>query len=715
MCSCASCAKTSAATARNTRWRSCACWLSRLPPATAPTSSRMWSTRYSKSAMSRPHTSSRRIIFGIFALKGFAGFGQDVLLNRISNNIIARYQKRVYDHMLHLGVSFYADQRSAALVSKIGQNISGIKGMMNLVITVVIRDFLTLAGLLVVMIVQDPMMTLGSMLVLPIAGYVLSRYVKQMKKLSRKDVNLNARVRRRNDRKRAGHRHPQVLHHGRPDEGEGRRARRHGRKAVQPHHARHFAHPAADRNARRHRDRRRGCLRRLARHCPRRGPGRAAVVPCRRDAGLRAGAPACGVPRPVRKVAGQCAHALRTARHAGPAGRQARRRSSSRPARREIVFDDVSFSYGNGEKVLDGVSFRAAPGKTTALVGPSGGGKSTIINLMQRFYDLEGGHILVDGQDIADVKVASLRRSHRLCLAAAGPVRRHHRRQHPLCAAPRRPTPRSRRRPGRRRPMTSSWNCPGVTTREVGEMGNNFSGGQRQRLSIARAIVRNAPILLLDEATSALDNESEKLVQGALDTLMKGRTTIVIAHRLSTIRDAHTIVVIDRGKVVEQGSHATLDQAPHRALFAPAPHWRGTADGLHRRGSRCAMDEMKLVVTGAGGRMGQELIRAIPGHARRRARRRDRAQGSDAIGKDAASSPGFGRTALSSPTIRCRSLPLPRACSTSPRPRPASNSPRSRRRRASSMSSAPPADARRDEEKDRAAARHAMIVKSGNI
>ncbi len=93
---------------------------------------------------------------------------------------------------------------------------------------------------------------------------------------------------------------------------------------------------------------------------------------------------------------------------------------------------------------------------------------------------------------------------------------------------------------------------------EVAEMGNNFSGGQRQRLSIARAILRNSPILLLDEATSALDNESEKLVQRALDTLMEGRTTIVVAHRLSTIRDAETIVVIDRGRVVEQGSHATL-------------------------------------------------------------------------------------------------------------------------------------------------------------
>jgi len=245
----------------------------------------------------------------------------------------------------------------------------------------------------------------------------------------------------------------------------------------------------------------------------------------------------------------------------------------------EIVFDNVSFSYGNGEKVLEGVSFRALPGKTTALVGPSGGGKSTIINLMQRFYDLDSGHILVDGQDIADVKVASLRRSvayvSQQPVLFEGTIAENIRYARPEAT-------REEVEEAARQAQAHDFimELPKGYDTEVAEMGNNFSGGQRQRLSIARAILRNAPILLLDEATSALDNESEKLVQGALDTLMKGRTTIVVAHRLSTIRDAHTIVVINRGKVVEQGSHATLIK--HRTGLYSRLHRIGaaTSDGL---------------------------------------------------------------------------------------------------------------------------------------
>jgi ATP-binding cassette subfamily B protein len=207
--------------------------------------------------------------------------------------------------------------------------------------------------------------------------------------------------------------------------------------------------------------------------------------------------------------------------------------------------------------VLDGVSFRALPGKTTALVGPSGGGKSTIINLIQRFYDLESGQILVDGQNIADLKVASLR--HAISYVSQQPILFEGTIAENIRYA-RPDATQAEIEEAARQAQAHEFiiELPQGYETEVAEMGNNFSGGQRQRLSIARAILRNAPILLLDEATSALDNESEKLVQRALDTLMQGRTTIVVAHRLSTIRDAHTIVVINRGRVVEQGSHASL-------------------------------------------------------------------------------------------------------------------------------------------------------------
>jgi ATP-binding cassette, subfamily B, bacterial MsbA len=518
------------------------------------------------------------LIFGVFALKGFAGFGQDVLLNRISNNIIARYQKRVYEHMLHLGVSFYTDQRSANLVSKIGQNINGVKGMMNLVITVVIRDFLTLVGLLAVMVVQDPIMTIGSMVVLPVAGYVLSRYVKQMKKLSRKDVNLNARVSAAmiesaqgitilksftmEDQMKAkvgvladlaekqSNRITLVTSRTKPlTEMLGGIAIA---GAVAFGGWRVIAH-GADQGA---------LLSFLA-------ASMLAYEPARRLAAFR-------VQFEKSLVNARMLYELldTPARQADKPGAV-----DFKVGEAEIVFDDVSFSYGNGEKVLEGVSFRALPGKTTALVGPSGGGKSTIINLIQRFYDLDSGHIRVDGQDIADVKVASLR--HSIAYVSQQPVLFEGSIGDNIRYARPEATQEEVEEAARQAQAHDFiMELPNGYATEVAEMGNNFSGGQRQRLSIARAILRNAPILLLDEATSALDNESEKLVQGALDTLMKGRTTIVVAHRLSTIRDAHTIVVINRGKVVEQGNHAALIK--HRSGLYSRLHRIGAAssDGL---------------------------------------------------------------------------------------------------------------------------------------
>jgi ATP-binding cassette subfamily B protein len=242
----------------------------------------------------------------------------------------------------------------------------------------------------------------------------------------------------------------------------------------------------------------------------------------------------------------------------------------------EVRFRDVTFSYAEKLPVLRNVGFTAASGKTTALVGASGAGKTTLVALMERFYDLDSGTIEIDGQDISRVTKRSLR--HALAYVSQQPY---------LFEG----TIRDNIRYGR----------PDATDAEVeaaarlanadefirqqsegyetlvGENGVTLSGGQRQRVSIARAIVRDAPILVLDEATSALDNESELRVQQALATVMKGRTTIVIAHRLSTVVDADTIVVLEEGRVVEQGSHQTLLAKPNGvyARFYRTPRDRG--------------------------------------------------------------------------------------------------------------------------------------------
>jgi subfamily B ATP-binding cassette protein MsbA len=228
-------------------------------------------------------------------------------------------------------------------------------------------------------------------------------------------------------------------------------------------------------------------------------------------------------------------------------------------ARGEIVFEDLSFVYpARTELALAGINLHIRPGETVALVGGSGGGKTTLVNLLPRFYAPTRGRVLLDGHDIQNLTMDSLRAnialvsqevvlfndsiyaniaygkmggaSEREVIAAAEAA-------HALSFI--RETP------------------EGLNTL-IGENGLRLSGGQRQRLAIARALLKNAPVLILDEATSALDSESERQVQAALETLMRGRTTIVIAHRLSTIERAERIVVLERGRVAETGTHSEL-------------------------------------------------------------------------------------------------------------------------------------------------------------
>ncbi|MGB1946004.1 MAG: ABC transporter ATP-binding protein [Candidatus Puniceispirillaceae bacterium] len=224
----------------------------------------------------------------------------------------------------------------------------------------------------------------------------------------------------------------------------------------------------------------------------------------------------------------------------------------------QITFDAVGFSYGDeAGAALKDINFSVKPGQTVALVGPSGAGKSTIINLLPRFFDVTSGQILIDGQMISDVTVDSVRRAMALVsqdailfddtvaanigfgkagasqdeieTAAKGAA------AHDFIMA-----------------------LPGGYDAPVGAMGNRLSGGQRQRISIARALLKDAPILLLDEATAALDSESERQVQEALTRLQVGRTTLVVAHRLATVREADLIVVMEHGRISETGTHDSL-------------------------------------------------------------------------------------------------------------------------------------------------------------
>jgi len=223
----------------------------------------------------------------------------------------------------------------------------------------------------------------------------------------------------------------------------------------------------------------------------------------------------------------------------------------------EIEFEDVYFDYEDGTAALNGLSLKASLGETIALVGPSGGGKSTVMNLIPRLYDVSSGRVTIDGQDIRGIDIASLR-SH-MALVSQGVTLFHdtvaanigfgdmNAGQDDIIEA-------AKAADAHNFIMTLEQGYETV----IAEDGGSLSGGQRQRLAIARAILRDAPILLLDEATSALDTESEAKVQSALERLSFGRTTIVIAHRLSTVTKANRIYVLEKGRIVESGTHKTL-------------------------------------------------------------------------------------------------------------------------------------------------------------
>ena len=223
----------------------------------------------------------------------------------------------------------------------------------------------------------------------------------------------------------------------------------------------------------------------------------------------------------------------------------------------EIQYQDVSFSYDEKEAVLDHLDITIPAGKTCALVGPSGGGKTTICSLLPRFYDVTGGSVRVDGHDVRDLKLESLR-------GAIGIVQQD---VYIFAGSIRENIAYGKKNASQAEIEAAAQNAnihdfimsleDGYDT-YVGERGTRLSGGQKQRIAIARVFLKNPPILILDEATSALDNESEKHIQEALDRLSVGRTTVVIAHRLSTIRSAEKIIVIDEGHVKEQGNHHQL-------------------------------------------------------------------------------------------------------------------------------------------------------------
>ena len=497
-------------------------------------------------------------IFVAFVLRGLATYGQSVTLSKIGNNIVARYQRRLYTHLMGLSVGFFSEARSALLAAQISQTVNGVRDVLNLTVTSTARDLLTLVALIGVMVSKDPILSLIVFVVAPPLILALRYVSRRLRSATRESVELNSHVlgamqetiqgisivKAFTMEKALGGKVEKLI--SQAENRANRIARLTERTAPLTETFAGFAISSVLAYA---------AFRSIYDGVP---PGAffafvtallMAYDPARRLAKLQV-----HLERAV--VNARMIYALLDLQ---PQQRE-------KPGARDLVvtesrieFRDVSFSYASGDPVLRGVDLVAEGGKTTALVGPSGAGKSTIINLIPRFYDPSEGVILIDGQDISHVTKMSLRQ-HIAYVSQQpylfeGTIRDNIRYGRPEATD-------AEVEEAARLAYAHDFILaqPFGYETPVGENGITLSGGQRQRLSIARALVRNAPILLLDEATSALDNESEAAVQKALETAMSGRTVIVIAHRLSTVVNADKIVVMHEGRAVEEGTHETLAQ-----------------------------------------------------------------------------------------------------------------------------------------------------------
>ncbi len=492
----------------------------------------------------------------LFAVKGASTYGQAVMLSRIGNRIIAENQRRLFDRLMHQNLGFFAERHSSEFLARLSTGANAATQVLNLLVTAIGRDFLTLIGLIGVMVVQDPVMSLFGFVIAPPAMLVLRKLVRRIRTVARSQFTGGTQMFETLQETIQGIRIVKTF------------------TLEEQMRVRLYANVAAvEREANK-----------MARVSNRASPlmetlGGIAIAGGLIYAGYRT-IETNATPgeffsfitafilayEPAKRLA-----RLNIDLNAGLTGVRilfeiidappSEPEDSGAPAlqigKAQVELRDVSFAYRMGEQVLRNLSITAEASKVTALVGPSGGGKSTVLALILRLYEAQSGTITIDGQDIAAVSRHSLRSqiafvgqdvflfrgsirdniafgkkgaSDDEIVAAAKAAHAHDF----IVAFP------------------QGYDTP------VGEHGLQLSGGQRQRIAVARALIKNAPIILLDEATAALDSESERQVQDAIAHLMQGRTTLVIAHRLHTVAHAERIYVLEGGEVTEFGRHEEL-------------------------------------------------------------------------------------------------------------------------------------------------------------
>ena len=495
-------------------------------------------------------------VFITFAIKGLANYGQSVLMSYVGQRIITDTQHRLYAHLTRMELGFFHDNPTGNLISRFTIDINMMRAAVSNALTGLGKDFLSLIGLVGVMFWQDWQLGLIAFVVFPVAVIPIARLGKRMRKVT---VNTQEEMGQFTTLLEQTFQGARVVKSYGMEEYEKSRLRAIAERVFslvfQAARVRSLASPIME------------------------SLGGVAITLVITYGGFRVihdnmdpGSFFSFITalllayEPMKRLAN-----LNATLQEGLAGAQRLFQLLDRePTIQEkpnakalaitgggIKLKDVHFSYVTGQAALADMSFDVPAGKTVALVGPSGAGKSTILNLIPRFYDVDSGRITIDGTDIQDVTFESLRGAMALVsqeitlfddtIRANIAYGRPDASEDEIIEAAKNAAAHD-----------FIMEMPVGYDTYVGERGTKVSGGQRQRLAIARAMLKNAPILLLDEATSALDTESERHVQSALTKLMQGRTTLVIAHRLSTVMDADLIHVINQGKLVESGSHTEL-------------------------------------------------------------------------------------------------------------------------------------------------------------
>ena len=495
-------------------------------------------------------------IVGIFFVRGILTFTSSYLMNWVANRVVLDLRVAMFDRLLRLPTHFYDDHTSGSLLSKVAYDVNNVSGAATFVLTVLVRDSIAVIGLLGWLMYLNWKLTLITLVIGPPIGFTVRAIAARLRLMVRGALRTTG-----------------DLVHVLQETIECQKVVK--VYGGEPYEAERFLASAQKLRGFLMREQIAAALTTPVTHVL--AATAVAVIVYIAMQGTLSTHATVGefasfmtammmMLAPIKHLTELNPHIQRGLAAAESVfglmdtpPEEDRGRIAMGRARGEVTFEGVHFTYASRvEPALAGIDLRIRPGETLALAGPSGGGKTTLVNLLPRFYAPATGRILLDGQDIQALTLESLRAN--IALVSQEIVlfndtisaniaygRMSGASEKEVIAAAE-----AAHAMGFIREMPE-----GLQTL-IGEDGQRLSGGQRQRLAIARALLKNAPVLILDEATSALDSESERQVQAALDTLMRGRTTIVIAHRLSTIERADRIAVLERGRLAELGSHAEL-------------------------------------------------------------------------------------------------------------------------------------------------------------